>query len=67
MAEENMDEADWKAIDMLTDRFSLCPEHTLNLLELASGDQVIVESALLVPRELGGLLTKVLGNACNTY
>ena len=39
---------------MLTDRFSLCPEHALNLLELASGDQVIVESAHLVGRELGG-------------
>ena len=54
MATKNMNEADWQAINMLTDRFSLCPEHALNLLELASGNQVIVESALLVARELGG-------------
>ena len=54
MVTENMEEADWQAINMLTDRFSLCPEHTLNLLELASGDQFIVESALLVARELDG-------------
>ncbi len=51
-----MEEADSQAINMLTDRFSLCPEHTLNLLELASGDQGLVESALLVARGLGGAL-----------
>ena len=49
-----MEAADWQAINMLTDRFSLCPKHTLNLLEFASRVQVIVESALLVARELGG-------------
>ena len=54
MATENMEEADWQAINMLTDRFSLCRNTLLNLLELASGDQVIVESAPLVARELGG-------------
>jgi len=54
MAEETLDEADWQAFDTLTDRFSLCPEHLQNLLELASGNHVIVESALLVAQELGG-------------
>ena len=54
MTTENMEEADWQAINMLTDQFSLCQEHTLNLLEFASGDQVIVESVLLVARKLGG-------------
>ena len=53
MAEEKVDETDWKAVNMLTDRFSLCPEHIQDFLELASGDQVIVESAPLVVRELG--------------
>tara|TARA_Y100001934_G_C11882809_1_gene553924 strand:+ start:323 stop:568 length:246 start_codon:yes stop_codon:yes gene_type:complete len=54
MAEETLDEADWQAFNTLTDRFSLCPEHLQNLLNLASGNQVIVESALLVAQELGG-------------
>ena len=54
MAEEKVDETDWKAVNMLTGRFSLCSEHIQDLLELAAGDQVIVESALLVLRELGG-------------
>ena len=52
MTTENTEAADWEAINMLTDQFSLCPEHTLNLLEFASGVQVIVASALLVAREL---------------
>ena len=54
MAEETLNEADWQAFNTLTDRFSLCPEHLQNLLNLASGNQVIVESALLVAQELGG-------------
>ena len=39
---------------MSKDRFSLCPEHVRNLLELASGNQVIIESSILVVGELGG-------------
>ena len=54
MAIENINETDRQAIHMLTDRFSLCPEHIQNLLKIASGDQVIVESDLLIARELGG-------------
>ena len=53
MAEEKVDETDWKAVNMLTDRFSPCPDHIQDLLELAARDQVIVESAPLVMRELG--------------
>ena len=53
MATENTEEADWQAMDLLTDQFSLCPENMQNLLKLASGDQVVVESALLVAGELG--------------
>ena len=53
MAEEKVDETDWKAVNMLTDRFSLYSEHIQDFLELAAGDQVIVESAPLVVRELG--------------
>ena len=41
--------------NMLTDRFSLCPGHTLSLLGFVSGNQAIVESALIVARELGGI------------
>ena len=53
MAIENTNETNWQAINMLTDRFSLCLEHIQNLLKIASGDQVIVGSALLTARELG--------------
>lgn len=54
MADDTIDRTDWEAVQLLTDRFSLCPDHVQNLLNLASGNQVIVESALLVARELGG-------------
>ena len=53
MAEEKVDGTDWKAVNMLTDRFSLYSEHIQDFLELTSGDQVIVKSAPLVVRELG--------------
>ena len=44
---------DVEAIEFLVVKFSLLPEHARTLLELASGDQVFAESALLVAREMG--------------
>lgn len=42
-----------ESIQLLTDRFTLRPDHAYSLLELAAGDRVLVESALLVAREMG--------------
>ncbi len=42
-----------EAIQLLIDRFALRPDHAHSLLELAAGDRVLVESALLVAREMG--------------
>ena len=44
---------DMEAIEFLAGKFSLHPEHARRLLELASGDHVFAESALLVAREMG--------------
>ena len=44
---------DVEAIEFLAGKFSLHPEHARTLLELASGDHVFAESALLVAREMG--------------
>jgi hypothetical protein len=44
---------DVEAIEFLVGKFALLPEHAHTLLELASGDQVLAESALLVAREMG--------------
>ncbi len=44
---------DTDAIQLLTDRFALRPDHVQQLLDLALGDRLLVESALLVARELG--------------
>ena len=43
---------DVEAIEFLVGEFALRPEHARILLELASGDQVLAESALLVAREM---------------
>ena len=44
---------DLEAIEFLVGKFALRPENARTLLELASGDQVLAESALLVAREMG--------------
>jgi hypothetical protein len=44
---------DLEAIELLAGKFALRPERVRHLLELASGDQVLAESALLVAREMG--------------
>jgi hypothetical protein len=42
------------AVQLLTDRFAMRSDDVQKLLELASGNQLLVESALLVAKELGG-------------
>ena len=42
-----------EAIELLVGKFALRPHDARALLELASGDQVLAESALLVAREMG--------------
>ena len=42
-----------EAIQSLIDRFTLRSDDANNLLKLAAGDRVLVESALLVAREMG--------------
>lgn len=42
-----------EAIEYLVGKFALSPKHARILLELARGDQVLAESALLVSREMG--------------
>ena len=44
---------DEEAIELLVGKFTLRSNHARTLLELASGDQVLAESALLVAREMG--------------
>ena len=44
---------DTDAIQLLTDRFALRPNHVQQLLDLALGDRLLVESALVVAREMG--------------
>ena len=44
---------DLEAIEFLVGKLALRPENARTLLELASGDQVLAESALLVAREMG--------------
>ena len=44
---------DEDAIELLVGKFTLRPNHARTLLELASGDQVLAESALLVAHEMG--------------
>ena len=53
---------DVEAIEFLADNFALSPEHARDLLNLASGDRVIAESALLVAREMG---YESFAGACN--
>ena len=44
---------DVEAIEFLVGKFALLPENARTLLEMASGDQVLAERALLVAREMG--------------
>ena len=44
---------DVEAIEFLVGNFALPPEHAHALLDLAGGDQVLAESALLVAHEMG--------------
>jgi hypothetical protein len=53
MPETLISPEDLVALQLLTDRFTLREDHVLRLLKLAAGDQVLVESALLVAREMG--------------
>jgi hypothetical protein len=53
MREMQVSSEDLAAIQLLTDRFTLREDHVQRLLELAAGDRVLVESALLVAREMG--------------
>ncbi|MFT5086200.1 MAG: hypothetical protein ACI906_001713 [Candidatus Latescibacterota bacterium] len=53
MRETLISPEDLAAIQLLTDRFTLREDHVQRLLALAAGDRVLVESALLVAREMG--------------